>query len=583
MTTLIPKFDLMDGGVTPTGAVNRPINEKLTETISVLDFGADPTGVADATSAIQAAINAVQGTETALYIPSGTYLVNNGLTATGSISLYGDGKNATFLTWTSLTLNVLSITTDNSINIEGITFQAPGSIVSGAFFGTSTAGAVISLTGSSEANMYSSIKNCRFIGGYNQFYTISAYGWVVDGNVFESYVNYGTYVSNTYQPDSGDSTIVNNFYTRPYSSPVGVTSVGIYQVSSGGLRLINNKIVGGYRGYQLQKATSASTSVLIVTGNSIENAIDSAIVLNSDNTTPSQFANIAITGNEIFNCNYGVYGTAYFNDIVITGNTISFLPANGIGIYFTNMSVFSVNSNVISGAAGTSVGVSIGSGCNFGQVCLNNVYGLTSSIANTSTTVDIVSLDSAGNTFMGRSAFSLATTNINNTGVGANAGSAVTNGNALTILGNYTGNLFGLDLRTASNYVVLADGDGHPLAYCQNGASWYQRSNSASWATTSDARIKENILPITNGLEVILALKPVEFDYITNKQHMAGFIAQDYEEVLPDQIVEEKNPSAELKALTNNEPVKGIQQNLNPYLVDAIHKLNAEIEALKAK
>ena len=54
MTTLIPKYD--QGG---TGAVNRPINQKLGETISVLDFGADPTGVLDSAPAFNAAIAAI--------------------------------------------------------------------------------------------------------------------------------------------------------------------------------------------------------------------------------------------------------------------------------------------------------------------------------------------------------------------------------------------------------------------------------------------------------------------------------------------------------------------------------------------
>ena len=38
MTTLVPKYD--QGS---TGAVNRPINQKFAESVSVLDFGADPT------------------------------------------------------------------------------------------------------------------------------------------------------------------------------------------------------------------------------------------------------------------------------------------------------------------------------------------------------------------------------------------------------------------------------------------------------------------------------------------------------------------------------------------------------------
>ena len=45
MTTLIPQFDLKNGGSTPTGAINRAINLKLQEFVSVLDFGADSTVV----------------------------------------------------------------------------------------------------------------------------------------------------------------------------------------------------------------------------------------------------------------------------------------------------------------------------------------------------------------------------------------------------------------------------------------------------------------------------------------------------------------------------------------------------------
>ena len=42
MTTLIPKFDFKNGGATPAGALNRPINQKLADTVAVSDFdGAD--------------------------------------------------------------------------------------------------------------------------------------------------------------------------------------------------------------------------------------------------------------------------------------------------------------------------------------------------------------------------------------------------------------------------------------------------------------------------------------------------------------------------------------------------------------
>jgi len=80
MTTLIPKFDLMNGGLTPAGAINRPINEKLQESISVKDFGAIGDNIAIDTIAIQNALNAARdaggGT---VYFPIGTYLIDNAL------------------------------------------------------------------------------------------------------------------------------------------------------------------------------------------------------------------------------------------------------------------------------------------------------------------------------------------------------------------------------------------------------------------------------------------------------------------------------------------------------------------------
>ena len=57
MTTLIPKINFKNGGATPTGATTRSIDSKLEEIVSVLDFGADPTGVADSSTAFQNAIN----------------------------------------------------------------------------------------------------------------------------------------------------------------------------------------------------------------------------------------------------------------------------------------------------------------------------------------------------------------------------------------------------------------------------------------------------------------------------------------------------------------------------------------------
>ena len=86
MTTLIPKFDLKNGGATPTGAVNRTIYEKLSDMISVKDFGAVGNGTTDDTVAIQAALT-VGGS---IWIPTGSYKITADLTISNNTSVVFD-------------------------------------------------------------------------------------------------------------------------------------------------------------------------------------------------------------------------------------------------------------------------------------------------------------------------------------------------------------------------------------------------------------------------------------------------------------------------------------------------------------
>jgi Pectate lyase superfamily protein len=66
--------------------------------INVVSYGADPTGAADSTAAIQTAINALPATGGVLYLPAGTYKVSGTVTCT-TVPVYflGDGCWATTL------------------------------------------------------------------------------------------------------------------------------------------------------------------------------------------------------------------------------------------------------------------------------------------------------------------------------------------------------------------------------------------------------------------------------------------------------------------------------------------------------
>lgn len=70
--------------------------------LNVIDFGADPTGVSDSTSSIQAAIDAAEtrpsaGKSATVYIPAGTYLITDTINVNKDVRVTGDGGDATII------------------------------------------------------------------------------------------------------------------------------------------------------------------------------------------------------------------------------------------------------------------------------------------------------------------------------------------------------------------------------------------------------------------------------------------------------------------------------------------------------
>lgn len=133
-----------DVAYTPAGvdAVPTTVEDKLRETVSVLDFGADPTGVDNSTAAIQRALNS---TATEIIFPPGTYrvvddLLNGSPVLTSAVAnrkLHGPG----IITATSQVKKLLLVTGDNStvsLNIDGnlnigyaVVVQAENPVVTG--------------------------------------------------------------------------------------------------------------------------------------------------------------------------------------------------------------------------------------------------------------------------------------------------------------------------------------------------------------------------------------------------------------------------------------------------------------------
>ena len=247
---------------------------------------------------------------------------------------------------------------------------------------------------------------------------------------------------------------------------------------------------------------------------------------------------------------------------VITACT---LVSAGIGASSTAATVLTATSAAMvaagfaSGGSGLSIAPTFASGT--GNVAVGYQAGFTTSVA-------------TNNTYNGYQAGYGVTTGSNSVFMGYGSGNTTTvttTGNQLVYIGSGSKG----SAATNQNEIVIgynAVGLGSNTTIIGNASTTatYNGNNSAAWSIISDARIKKNVISLDLALDVISALRPVEFDYIENDKHDIGFIAQEYQIVLPTQVIEQDNG------------MLGLNQNLTPYIVKAIQELNAKFDAYVA-
>jgi len=103
-------------------------------------------------------------------------------------------------------------------------------------------------------------------------------------------------------------------------------------------------------------------------------------------------------------------------------------------------------------------------------------------------------------------------------------------------------------------------------------------STSTAYNTSSDYRLKENVIPMTGSLERVDQLNPTRFNFIGDDKTVDGFLAHEAAEVVPEAVTGTKDEVDE----EGNPIYQGIDQaKLVPLLVGAIQELKAEVEALK--
>jgi parallel beta-helix repeat protein len=251
---------------------------------SVIDFGADPTGSADSTTAIQAAVNSL--TVGVVVFPAGTYKVSAKIILKSNVSLTG---NSATLTYATPFEDDQGFLTDNgaaieNVNIEGIIFDGNGTWTSTPFANPYSAGNSVGFTNgqrgiridsSSSKNIV--VKNNVFTGLEQGFYSGACTNIIITDNIFETI---GTAAINT---SCQYSTIANNVIRGILGNQTnaGVTSIAASQFAD------------GIYFYGAQNVT--------VSGNVIENCIRIGVVLEGDGATLC--SNISVTGNSLKNFN----------------------------------------------------------------------------------------------------------------------------------------------------------------------------------------------------------------------------------------------------------------------------------------
>ncbi len=303
---------------------------------NVRQFGAQCDDSTDDTVAVQAAITAATAVHGVVFFPGPTYCkTTSALTVTGGVTIQGANNLLTGI-HPATTIDGISINTTSPVLMRDFCIN----------YGTAAnAGTkALSLTSASR-NQHSRFNRVMILQCYDGIVTNNASQWIIDACGIFSIQRRGITVQNDAHVDEGDSQIINSTFTGTTSS------VSIYQESSGGLRVVNNKVLQADIAYELNLDDAISTADLFFSGNSIEGIVTAGLKLHRQGTTGA-FLNVMITGNEL------------------GGETGVLVPADANGVWLKNITI--TGNTWLGNASGTNIGVNLNTLNGF--VVANNVF-----------------------------------------------------------------------------------------------------------------------------------------------------------------------------------------------------------------
>jgi trimeric autotransporter adhesin len=531
------------------------------------------------------------------------------------------GSTAAAGTFTSLTAsgdvnfdsNTLFV--DASANAVGIGTTTPAAPLS---FGSSTNDARIYLRGNTNEfaigtngiqTVYAGYQGHVFqtgsFGGTERF-RIAADGSLSTPTLGTSNVRFGV--------NAGNSIIAGGNYNVVVGDEAGTA------ITTG----FENTLIGGLAGDAITTAsnnTAVGKSALSANTTASNNTAVGYATLTA-NTTGTQ--NVAVGSQSLLAHTTGNYNVAVGQNALVSNTTASdntsvgafALDANTTGANNTAVGKEALGSNTTA-SSNTAVGYQAGYSNTTGSYNTALGYG-TGSVSQTADAC----------TYVGFASGNLATAS-SNTFIGTSSGNQVTTGSKNTIIGRFNGNQGGLDIRTASNNIVLSDGDGNPRGFFDasgnlivggnalntvnafsvhpatnpyiglnksltgtHDAFYFQHNGSVigkitysdsatAYVTSSDYRLKKNVTDITDGIDRLKQLPVHKFNFIADPDTTVdGFLAHEVQDIVPEAITGSKD---EVDA-EGNPVYQGIDQSkLVPLLTAALKEAITRIETLEAE
>ena len=245
-----------------------------------------------------------------------------------------------------------------------------------------------------------------------------------------------------------------------------------------------------------------------------------------------------------------------------------------------------------------------------GSITIANTASVSAATPFTAGTVLGKTTDGSGSptncAWFGYNAGGTSPTGGSNTLLGVDTGVSLTSGSVNTFIGRYAGQVFTTgSYNTHIGYATNASGAGHGSEMVissgpngatgkggdtgfltANGGGIYQGNNSSSWATTSDFRLKKNIIDNTEGLDKITQIRVRNFEYklpeevteldpscaVVRTGVQLGIIAQELQEICPDCIKTETTGVVSVDS-----------DNIFWHMVNAIKDLKALNDTLTAR